>query len=116
MRRRASALTEEFGGGCARAADHDGDGWQDLLVCGRRRQIDRDRSGMTDFVVATAEEEYGIGSSSVPAEPADQHQGSETQPRRYEGRGDEVDAGREQPGIRALRREARPDSSRGVKW
>jgi hypothetical protein len=31
---RRFGLTEEVGAGCAQAADFDGDGWEDLLVCG----------------------------------------------------------------------------------
>jgi len=41
--------TAEVGARCAQAADHDGDGWDDLLVCGQRRlylyRNVRDRQG-----------------------------------------------------------------------
>jgi hypothetical protein len=66
---REFGLTEEVGAGCAQAADYDGDGWQDLLVCGAQAlHLYRNEDGRSFRDVSSS---VGIGGRTRSAQLVD---------------------------------------------
>jgi hypothetical protein len=71
FRQLKTSLTRQLGARCAQAADVDGDGWQDLLVCGKQGRglhLYRNRHGRSFRDVTGS---YGIGGDSRSAQLVD---------------------------------------------